>query len=133
MDLKSVLIFFVLAYCNCLFAQTDSSNVDSLLCKKWILQYYEEDGEKYPPSQEHKNDLMVFSTDKTVKSIENEKIQNGTWAYDKAKKTLTIVDIDTKEKMVIRVIKLTVSEFIIEFKDAEGIPLRICMKPKPKE
>ena len=88
------------------FGQTNQ-NIDSLICKEWKLAYYEEGGEKFPPSKEQKNDRMIFYKDHKVKSIEAGNIQNGTWKYDEPTKTLIVVDNQTKERANLKVLKIT--------------------------
>jgi hypothetical protein len=127
---KTLLLFILLIGCKSLIAQVDTSNFDNLICKEWLLKFYEEDGDKYPPSTEHKNDVMIFFKDKTVKSVEVDKKQSGIWKFDGVMKILTIVDNDTKEVIKLNVIKLTPTELVIDYKVPDGWVLRMYMKPK---
>ena len=117
--------------CSSLLAQTDSTSFKNLVCKEWVLKSYEENGEKFPPAPEQKKDLMIFYKDHKAKSIENKKIQNGTWQYDQFKKTLTVLDLDTNEKVIMNVLKISSTDLIIEYKDPEGAILKMYLKPKP--
>lgn len=125
-----VLIIFFALFVQSAFCQSD--NIDSLLCKNWQLVSYEESGEKFPPSPEQKNDRMTFYFDHKVKSVETGNIQNGTWEYDSTKKLLTVIDNQTKEKAVLKVLKLTKTECVLEYKDPEGTMLKMHMAPVSK-
>ena len=115
-------------------AQTSQANhnIDSLICKSWNLTFYEESGEKFQPGPEQKNDRMIFYFDHKVKSIETDNIQNGVWDYDPIRKLLTVIDNDTKEKAIMKVLKLTNDECILEYKDPEGTLLIMNMVPASK-
>ncbi|QEH42866.1 lipocalin family protein [Chitinophaga sp. XS-30] len=101
----------------------------ALICKEWKLKFYEEDGEKFPPAPDQSGDRMFFYQDNTVKSIEQKKIQHGTWAYDEVKKILTVVDNETKEKATLKVIALAPDKCVLDYKDPEGSVLRMHMVP----
>lgn len=128
------ILFFIIAlsiFSKPLIAQKDNSKFESLLCKEWIIKYYEdEDGEIFQPSEEHLNDLMIFYNDNKTKSIENMLIKNGDWQYDVVKKLLIIIDTETKEKSVMKIIKLNVNECVLEYKDKEGAGLKMHLIPK---
>jgi len=131
MNLRILYLFIVMVICsNSLFGQVDTTNFKNLVCKEWVLKSYEEHGQKFPPAPEQKNNLMIFYKDHKAKSIENKKIQNGTWQYDSSKKTLTVVDSDTNEKVMMNVLKISSTDLIIEYKDPEGAILKMYLKPK---
>ena len=113
-----------------MFSQVDSKDFDNLICKEWLLKAYEEDGEKFSPAPEQQNDLMIFYKNKEVKSIESGNIQNGVWQYNSRTNELVILDNDTKEKTILKVLKLTQNECIIEYKEPEGTSLKMYMVPK---
>ena len=108
---------------------TQANHTDSLICKEWKLVSYEEAGKKYPPSPEQKNDRMIFSFNHKVKSIESGSVQNGNWQYDSVKNILTIVDNQTKEKAIMKVVQLSDRECVLEYKDPDGVLLKIYMVP----
>lgn len=110
-----------------LFAQ--SSTQGSLLVRKWKLAYYEEAGERIPPSPDQRDDMMDFHADHTVVSVESSGTQHGTWTYDEAKKQLVVVDNATKERMVLQVIALDPKSCVLAFKDPDGVVLRVHMVP----
>ncbi|NLU93234.1 hypothetical protein [Chitinophaga sp. Ak27] len=109
-----------------------TKNFYELICKEWKLQSYEEKGKKFPPVPEQKGDKMIFYKDNKVKSIESGYIQNGIWKYEATKSILTVIDNDTKEKAIMKVIKLTNDECILEYKDPEGTLLKMHMLPVKK-
>jgi hypothetical protein len=128
--LKSLPLFLILFFTQSAFAQ--SSEIDSLICKSWKFVSYEAEGEKIMARPDQKNDRMIFYFDHQVKSIEGKKIENGIWTYDSAKKTLTIIDNQTKVKAIMKVLKLTKTQCILEYKDPNGIVLKIHMAPVNK-
>jgi hypothetical protein len=105
------------------------SEQEVLLAKKWKLVYYEEAGKQIPPAPEQRNDVMDMHADHTVVSIEAGGTQHGKWSYDAAKKQLVVVDNATKERMVLSVVALDAKSCTMEFKDPEGVLLRMHMKP----
>lgn len=107
----------------------NNKTFDELICKEWKLQFYEEQGKKIMPTPDHKEDRMIFYKDKKVKSIEIGDIQHGVWKYDATQSVLTVVDNDTKEKVVLKVIKIMDNECVLEFKDPDGSILKMHMLP----
>lgn len=105
------------------------STQETLLVKKWKLAYYEEGGERIPPAPDQRNDMMEFHADHTVVSVESGGTQNGTWVYHEDKKQLVVVDKATKERMELRVVTLEGRSCVLEFKDADGVVLRVHMVP----
>lgn len=123
----------LLAALICLFsfsavAQTPAAS-EALLLKSWKLVYYEESGERIPPAPEQRNDVMDFHADHTVVSKEGGVTEKGTWSYDSGKKQLVVVDSATKERMVLRVVELEEKRCVMEFKDPDGVVLRMHMVP----
>ncbi|HEY1164037.1 MAG TPA: hypothetical protein VGE90_02695 [Chitinophaga sp.] len=120
----------LLGICKPVSAQekTDSA-FKSLICKEWKLLFYEEDGEKFPPAPEQRNDRMFFYPDYKVKSIEGKKIEHATWKYNAAAKTLIVTDNETKEKMTLKLISLTAQLWVMDYKDPEGAVVRMHMAP----
>jgi hypothetical protein len=127
-----ILITLLTQFSKTAIGQT-TDNFDSLICKEWKLVSYEEQGEKFPPAPDQKNDRMIFYNDHRVKSIETGNIQNGIWQYDATKKTLSVVDNQTKEKATMKVLKITSDECVLEYKDPEGNLLIMYMAPVPKK
>ena len=72
---------------------------------------------------------MIFYSDYKVKSIETGHIQNGTWEYDEKSKILSVVDNQTREKAILKVIKITKDECVLEYIDPEGVALKMYMAP----
>jgi hypothetical protein len=120
----------LLGICKPVSAQekTDSA-FKSLICKEWKLLFYEEGGEKFPPTPEQRNDRMFFYADYKAKSVEGKKIEYATWKYDDATKIMTVIDNETKEKMTLKLITLTAQVCVMDYKDPEGIVLRMHMAP----
>lgn len=127
--MKTGLLFlFFIAFAISSFSQSLSEFKELALNKEWKLELYEEGGEKFPPAPESKNDKMIFKSDYSVKSIEHDKTDNGKWSYSETSKELTVVDSKTGMVMKMKVVKLTTSIFVVEFKDPEGSSLIIHMK-----
>lgn len=109
------------------FCQANTS-IDSIICQEWKLVFYEEDGEKFPPTPEQRDSRMIFYLDHKVKSIEPGNIQNGVWKYNQANKLLSITDNESSEIANMKVLKLTKNEIILEYIDPDGIPLKLYME-----
>ncbi len=127
-----ILVILLTQFSNTALGQV-SGGIDSLICKEWKLAFYEEEGEKFPPSPEYANDIMVFYPDYTVKSVETGKIQNGIWEYDPTEKLLSVVDDQTKEKAIMKVLKITKDECILEYEDPDGALLKMYLVPTSKK
>jgi len=86
---------------------------------------YEEDGDKFPPAPNQKDNKMIFYNDQKVSSVEGNKIQNGVWKYIPNSKLLTITDTETGEIANMKVLKLTSKEMVLEYMDPDGNPLKM--------
>ncbi len=111
-----------------LLAQTPAPE-EALLARKWKLGYYVEAGERIAPAPEQRNDVMDFHADHTVVSVEAGGTQHGTWSYDGAAKQLVVVDKATRERAVLKVVALDAQHCTLEFKDPDGVVLRMHMVP----
>jgi hypothetical protein len=130
MNMNRLLTLLFVGISGSLFGQgTLTDNFDKLICKEWVLKFYQQGSDKFPPSPEQKNDRMTFYSDHKVKSIEGGGIQNGVWEYNASKKLLTVTDHDTKEKMNLTVISLTETSCILEFTDPDGGKMKMHMAP----
>jgi hypothetical protein len=128
---KFLLLFGILFFW-CIGVQAQSNpTIDSLLCKEWRLIAYEEGGEKFPASPQQKNDKMIFYFNHQVKSYDGDLVEIGVWSYNEQTKKLTITDKESKEKLEVKVIKLTKLECVLEFKE-NGESLKIFMEPVRK-
>ena len=126
MKKNSILIFITLLTLSSKTISAQSVNsVDSLICHEWKLVLYEEDGDKFPPAPDQKDNKMIFYNDHKVKSVEGNKIQNGVWKYIPNSKLLTITDTETGEIANMKVLKLTNKEMVLEYLDPDGIPLKM--------
>ena len=134
--MKKVSLFIIISLLTLFnktsFCQT-STSVDSLICQEWKLVFYEDKGEKFPPTPEQKDSRMIFYLDHKVKSIEPDNIQNGVWKYNLTNKQLSITDNETAEIANMKVLKLTKKEIVLEYKDPDGIPLKMYMEPVPRK
>ncbi|MDX5321901.1 MAG: lipocalin family protein [Bacteroidota bacterium] len=133
--MKLLLSFFIgfllFSLTNTSQAQSTGS-IDSLLCKEWKLVSIQEGNDTYTLDPGEQNDRMIFYFNHRVKSIESGTVEYGTWKYDADPKTLTIVDDASKETIVLQVVKLTHTECVLVYKDAEGLILRIKMASASK-
>lgn len=102
------------------FSQTVDDFKELALNKEWKLDMYEEDGNKFPPAPEDKNDMMIFKPDYTVFSIESDRTDEGKWSYDESSKELIIVDSKTGQQTKLIVLKLTNEILTLEFKFPNG-------------
>ena len=127
-----IIISLLTLFSKTSFCQTNTS-VDSLICQEWKLVFYEENGEKFPPAPEQKDSRMIFYLDHKVKSIEPDNIQNGVWTYNLTNKLLSITDNETAEIANMKVLKLTKNEIVLEYKDPDGIPLKMYMETVPRK
>lgn len=107
----------------------------SMLVRTWKgVRYVEMDGRQYPIPEEMKNDYLQFNSDSTYESLESGQLLiKGTWTFDTKKSVLTMKQNKVKEypaKIDSKIIKLTVTELVMEGKDAEGKKLTIYFMPK---
>lgn len=115
------------------YAQNSSpAAFTDLISKEWKLQFYGENGKRQPPSPQQQEDRMIFYKDHRVLSIENGNKENGNWQYDSTKNQLTITDNQTREQILLQVIKLDQEQFVAGYKDPEGVLLEIHMLPVRK-
>jgi hypothetical protein len=116
------------------YAQIDTTkNFDSLLCKEWMLQSIEENGQKIPIADDERNAVLVFNFDHTILSLDTTSNWQGIWEYEKPTKTITIIDNDDRTKDYLTIVKLNSHDCIFLFKDtSEGTSVRIFMTAKPK-
>lgn len=110
----------------------DPATFADMISKEWKLAFYGESGKKQVPSPKQQEDRMIFYKDNRVLSIENGKKEYGNWQYDPGKKLLTITDNQTREQTQFQVIKLNQAQFVVGYKDPEGILLEIHMLPVKK-
>lgn len=115
------------------YAQNNSPAAFSeMISKEWKLQFYGENDKRQAPSPEQQENRMIFYKDNRVLSIENGKKENSSWQYDSAKQLLTITNNRTKEQLLLQVIKLDQEQFVVGYKDPEGVLLKIHMLPVKK-
>jgi hypothetical protein len=103
-----------------------------MISKEWKLQFYGETDKRQAPSPQQQEDRMIFYKDYRVLSIENGKKENGSWQYDSVKQLLTITDNQTREQLLLQVIKLDQEQFVVGYKDPAGVLLKIHMLPVKK-
>ncbi|MXV50070.1 hypothetical protein GS399_03730 [Pedobacter sp. HMF7647] len=128
----SIKIIFLLLLVNSTkitFGQNNITN-ETLICGTWKLKSYEEAGVKHLGSANQNESQMIFYADHKFKSIEPGNIENGAWNYNPTTKILTTTDNITKKVAIIKVSKLTSEECVLEFKDPDGILLKVHMIPK---
>ena len=91
---KSILILFVL-----LSTTVFSQSKKEILVQKWKLNKVEEFGQKYPPTENQKNDMIYFfENEKFEGIIENEYVE-GMWLIDNNKLIISIQKEHTKLKI----------------------------------
>jgi hypothetical protein len=122
---------FVLAFFVSLAGKTNAqtpNNIDSLLCKEWKLVAFEEGGKKIPAQPEQKGDRMIFYFNHKVTSIDAGVNELGIWSYDAKSQMLTITDNESKDKMQLKVLKITAEECELSFKE-DDLVIKIYMAP----
>ena len=105
----------------------ETENFEKLIVNKWSLKSFEVNGQSFPPRGEYKNDQMVFNSDKSVESVSRNKVQKGTWSYDKTSRIINVVDYNNKFDMQLKLISITSSEFVLELENPEGTFVRLHM------
>jgi len=128
---NTIRLFFILVaavFAVPALAQTLSPQ-EVMLAKKWKLAYYEAEGERIDPTPDQRNDVMDIRKDRTVVSIESGGTQHGTWTYEDGRKELVVVDSASKDRMGLRVAALDSARCTLEFKDPDGVLLRMHMVP----
>ncbi len=98
---------------------------EKLLANTWkVVKYEEESGKQYMPPSEMQNDYLMFNTDYTYESLEyNQNTIKGTWALNEDSSMLTMRQtmLDSYPKaLIMKILKLTVTELVIEGNDAAG-------------
>lgn len=123
---KLLLSFFI-----CLisfFAKSqETENFEKLIVNNWSLDSFEVNGQSFPPKERNKNDRMVFNSDKTVESISSEKVQKGTWSYDKTSRIIKVIDLTNKFDLQLKLITITISECVLELENPKGTFVRLHM------
>jgi hypothetical protein len=98
---------------------------EKLLANIWkVVKCEEENGKQYKPPSEMQNDYLKFNADYTYESLEyNQNTIKGTWALNENSSMLTMRQtmLDSYPKALsMKILKLTVTELVIEGNDAEG-------------
>lgn len=93
---------------------------ESLLCREWKLNFTEEGGRKILPQDGEENGRFIFYNNATAEFIEAEEHQEGLWEYDPSTNVLVFMDRVTKEKMTMKVTRLTRTELVIILTDEEN-------------
>lgn len=129
MKIKSKLLVFIftilISYSG--IAQ-ETENFEKLIVNDWRLNSFEVNGQSFPPRERNKNDRMVFNSDKTAESISVDKVQKGTWSYDKTSQVINVVDQNNKFDMQLKLISITSSECVLELENPKGTFVRLHMK-----
>lgn len=102
-------------------------NVENLIVKEWTLKSYEMNGQTFPPKEKHKNDRMIFYSDKSVESISADDVQKGIWSYDKNSQIIYVVDQKNKFDMQVKLISITDSECVLEIENPKGTFIKMNM------
>ena len=127
--IKIIFLILLVSSTKTTFGQSTTTN-ETLICKTWKLKFYDEAGVKHQSSADQNESQMIFYPNHKYKSIEPGNIENGVWKYNPTTKILTTTDNVTKKVAVMKVSKLTTKECVLEFKDLDGILLKVHMIPK---
>jgi hypothetical protein len=88
-------------------------------CKKWNLEGYIYWGITFSPEETEKNDYLNFKEDGTFISVDEGKLENGTWKWDLKNKSLHLYDSKSNKPLIFGIIKVTKNELILLLKDKE--------------
>lgn len=88
-------------------------------CKKWNLEGYIYWGVTFSPEETEKNDYFNFKEDGTFISVDEGKLENGTWKWDLKNKKLILFYSKSSKPVVFEIIKVTHNELILLLKDKE--------------
>ena len=123
---KLLLPFFILLISFSAKAQ-ETENFEKLIINNWSLKSFEVNGQIFPPREKNKNDRMIFYSDKTAESISSDKVQKGTWSYDKISRIITVIDQNNKFDMKLKLISVTSSECVLELENPADTFVRLNM------
>lgn len=122
---------FILPFFICLISffgrAQESENFEKLIVNDWSLSSFEVNGQSFPPREKNKNDRMVFNSDKSAESISSNRVQKGTWSYDKTSRVINVVDQNNKFDMQLKLISITSSECVLELENPKGTFVRLNM------
>ncbi len=88
-------------------------------CKKWNLEGYIYWGITFSPEETEKNDYLNFKEDGTLISVDEGKLENGTWKWDSKNKSLRLYDSKSNKPLIFGLIKVTDNELILLLTDKE--------------
>ena len=128
MKIKTKLILFSCTFLISLFAKAqETENFEKLIVNNWSLNSFEVNGQSFPPREKNKNDQMVFNYDKSAESISSNKVQKGTWSYDKTSRVITVIAQNNKFDMQLKLISITSFECVLELENPKGTFVRLHM------
>lgn len=120
----------MLSTSNLAVGQINSQQVfDSLICKPWKLKIYEVNGNSQVMDT-LSSDRMIFYNDHSLEFVSgNEIIQKASWTSDQPNKTITItlIDAETKESALMKILVLNKSDCTLETKDKSGAIIKMYM------
>ena len=122
-----ILFTFILFLINFSSRAQETENFEKLIVNNWLLKSFEVNGQIFPPKEKNKNDRMVFYSDKSAESISSDKVQKGTWSYDKNSQVIKVIDNNSKFDMRLKLISITSSECVLELENPEGTFVRLHM------
>ena len=94
--------------------------VDTSLCKAWHFKSTEQFGVITKATEQQKKDGLTLVKDGTAFYIVDGVTKTGQWSSDKARKNITL-QLDTKEKLSFKILKLTRDELSYEYQSPELI------------
>jgi len=110
----------------------NKQQAEKWLINNWKVQYLFENGKKEIPSKNQVNDGIVFQKNFGFTMFQEGQQLNGTWKYNEAKKQLELDITALGIKTKLKVLKLSVSEFVYETKYDDGTVFKYHMTPKVK-
>ena len=108
---------FVITILILAFSLNAKSQTKLDFCKKWNLVGYIYWGITFSPEETEKNDYLKFKEDGTFNSVDEGKLENGTWKWDSKNKSLHLYDNKSNEPLIFEVIKVTNNELILLLTD----------------
>jgi hypothetical protein len=108
------IIITILALCT---NATSQSKLD--FCKKWHLEGYVYWGITFSPEETEKNDYLNIKEDGTFISVDEGKLEKGTWKWDIKSKSLYLYSSKSNESLIFGIVQVTNNELILLLKDKE--------------
>jgi hypothetical protein len=106
-------------------AQSEN-NLTKLIDKKWVIEYYEIDGQDWPITDVEKDDYTVFYYDHSVKRVDYGITKLSKWQYDSAKNSV-VLSSDGEVSTEMRICSLNEDKLVWQTTNQKGMKVIIHM------